>query len=388
MAHALTKTVTLLAAAGYAMAQLKSGAPAEVGISAERLARAAGLLKTEIDAGKVGAAAILVARDGRIVLHEGYGRLSREPGAATVRPDSVFLLASITKPVTACSLMLLVERGKVKLDEPASRYLPEFASGEHGKVLVHDLLRHTSGLPDMLPENTELRRAHAPLSEFVRHTFHTPLLFSPNTDFRYQSMGILLAAEIVERVSGMRLRDFEKREIFEPLGMKSSSLGLGGRRIEDLVRCDTAPNSNPRDDESFGPNSPYWRDIGCPWGGMHSSTSDLAILLQTFLDGGNFGAKRLLSAATVQAMISDQNQALQAPWGLGWALGRSKAWNAFGDTVSPSTFGHVGATGTIAWADPRTRLMCVVLTNRPYSFDDGKLLRSISTAVAASVERP
>jgi CubicO group peptidase (beta-lactamase class C family) len=121
---------------------------------------------------------------------------------------------------------------------------------------------------------------------------------------------------------------------------------------------------------------------------MHSNTSDLAILLQTFLDGGSFGAKRLLSTPTVQAMTSDQNQALQAPWGLGWALGRSKAWNAFGDTVSPSTFGHVGATGTVAWADPRTRLMCVVLTNRAYSFDDGKLLRSISSAVAASVERP
>jgi CubicO group peptidase (beta-lactamase class C family) len=370
------------------MAQLKRAAPAEVGMSAELLARSAGLLKAEVDAGKVGAAAILVARDGRIVLHEGYGRLSRERGAAAVRPDSVFLLASITKPVTACSLMLLVERGKVKLDEPASRYLPEFMGGERGKILVRDLLRHTSGLPDMLPENTELRRAHAPLSEFVRHMFETPLLFSPNTDFRYQSMGILLAAEIVERVSGTRLRDFEKREIFDPLGMKSSSLGLGGRRIEDLVRCDTAPNANPRDDESFGPNSAYWRDMGCPWGGMHSNTSDLAILLQTFLDGGSSGARRVLGAATVQAMTSDQNQALQAPWGLGWALGRSKVWNAFGDTVSPSTFGHVGATGTVAWADPRTRLMCVVLTNRPYSFDDGNLLRSISNAVARSVERP
>ena len=72
----------------------------------------------------------------------------------------------------------------------------------------------------MLPENTELRRAHVPSPKFVRHTFKTPLLFSPNTDFRYQSMGILLAAEIVERVTGMRLRDFEKQEIFEPLGMK------------------------------------------------------------------------------------------------------------------------------------------------------------------------
>jgi CubicO group peptidase (beta-lactamase class C family) len=357
-------------------------------MSAERLARAADLLKAEVDSEKLGAAAILVARDGRIVLHKGYGRLSHEPGALPVQPDSVFLLASITKPVTACSLMLLVQRGKVKLDEPASRYLPEFTGDERGKILVRDLLRHTSGLPDMLPENIDLRRVHAPLSEFVRHTFQTPLLFSPNTAFRYQSMGILLAAEIVERVSGMRLRDFEKLEIFEPLGMKSSSLGLGGRRIEDLVRCDTGPNANPRDDESFGPNSPYWRDLGCPWGGMHSTTSDLAILLETFLAEGSYGGKRIFSTATVRAMTSDQNQALQAPWGLGWALGRSKVWNAFSDSVSPSTFGHVGATGTVAWSDPRTRLMCVVLTNRPYSLDDGALLRSISKAVAVSVERP
>src|SRR5436305_446652 len=166
MAHALINTVSLLALAGYAMAQLKSAAPVEAGMSAERLAGAAGLLKTEVDSGKLGAAAILVARDGRIVLHAGYGRLSHEPGAPAVRPDSVFLLASITKPVTACSLMLLMERGKVKLDEPASRYLPEFTGGERGKILVRDLLRHTSGLPDMLPENIDLRRAHAPLSEF------------------------------------------------------------------------------------------------------------------------------------------------------------------------------------------------------------------------------
>src|SRR3954452_11644620 len=105
MAHALINAVSLLAFAGYAMAQLKSGSPAEVGMSAERLAGAAGLLKAEVGSEKLGAAAILVARDGRIVLHEGYGRLSHERDALAVRPDSVFLLASITKPVTACSLM-------------------------------------------------------------------------------------------------------------------------------------------------------------------------------------------------------------------------------------------------------------------------------------------
>ncbi len=192
---------------------------------------------------------------------------------------------------------------------------------------------HTSGLPDMLPENTQLRRAHAPLSEFVRHTYATPLLFSPRSEFRYQSMGILLAAEIVERLSRMRLRDFEKREIFDPLGLKASSFGLGGRRINDLVSCSTTPDADPADDERFGPNSLYWRDMGCPWGGMHSNTTDLAVLLQTFLDGGVYAGNRVFSSATVRAMTSDQNAELKAPWGLGWALGRSRSWNAFGDLV-------------------------------------------------------
>jgi CubicO group peptidase (beta-lactamase class C family) len=339
----------------------------------------------EVEAGRAGAAAFLVARHGRIVLHKGYGRLSPDPTAPSVNPESIFLLASITKPVTACALMLLVERGKVNLDDPVSRYLPEFKDGERRKVVVRDLLRHTSGLPDMLPENIDLRRAHAPQSEFVRRTFKTPLLFSPNTAFRYQSMGILLAAEIVERVTGERLRDFEKREIFDPLGMNASSLGLGGRRIPDLVQCASAPNANPADEARFGPNSHYWRNFGCPWGGMHSTTRDLATLFQTLLDGGTSGGKRIFRPETVEAMISDQNRKIGTPWGLGWALGRSKVWNAFGEGVSPSAFGHAGATGTVAWADPHSRVVCVILTNRPYSVDDGKLLRAVSSAVAASL---
>lgn len=385
MAHALIKLFVTGVLGASLFAQLKPDSPAAAGMSPSQLERASGLIQTEVESGRVGAAAILVARDGRVVLHRGFGRLSPAPGARPMSPDSVFLLASITKPVTACSLMLLVERGLVSLGDPVSRYLPGLTGGERDKVQVRDLLRHTSGLPDMLPENIELRRAHAPLSEFVRHTYVTPLLFSPQSEFRYQSMGILLAAEIVERLSGMKLRDFEKKEIFDPLGMKDSSLGLGGRRISDLVRCATTPEADPADDERFGANSLYWRDMGHPWGGMHSSTTDLAVLLQTFLDGGAYAGKRVFSPATVSSMTSDQNAELRAPWGLGWALGRSHAWNAFGDLVSERTFGHAGATGTMAWADPQTKLLCVILTNRAYSVDDGRLLRLVSNTVAASV---
>lgn len=369
------------------MAQLKTDSPSAAGISKAQLDRAAQLLEAEAHSGHLVAAAILVARNARIVLHKGFGRLAAAPDAAPVRPDSVFLLASITKPVTAASLMLLVERGMLSLNDPVNRYLPEFTGGDRSNVRVRDLLSHTSGLPDMLPENLELRREHAPLSAFIQHTYSTPLLFPPRTEFRYQSMGILLAATIVEKLSGMRLRDFEKNEIFDSLGMKDTSLGLGGRRISDLVPCGAMPNANRADEERFGCNTPYWRDLGVPWGGMHSTTSDLAILLETFLDGGAYAGRRIFSPATVSAMTSDQNGPLNAPWGLGWALGRSKAWNAFGDLVSPKTFGHTGATGTLAWADPETKLLCVILTNRPYAADEGRLLRLVSNIVAASVER-
>ena len=368
----------------FAQALLVPGSPASVGISQPRLEAAAAILASEIQSGHIGAASILVARRGTIVLHKGFGRLAPHEGSPAVTPDSVFLLASITKPVTACSLMLLVERGKVSINDPVSRYLSEFTGGDRDKVRVRDLLSHTSGLPDMLPENTELRRANAPLSKFVEGTFKTPLLYPPGTNFRYQSMGTLLAGEIVERVSGMRLRDFEKKEIFGPLGMKHSTLGLGQLQIAETVEAWTSPKGNPQDTERFGPNSKYWRDMGHPWGGMHSTTRDLAVLLQTFLNGGIYDGKRIFSPATVKAMTTDQNTQIHAPWGLGWALGRSIAWNFFGDLISPATFGHACATGTVAWADPETQVVCIILTDR--LFEEGRILRLVSNAVAASVE--
>ena len=366
------------------MAQLKRRLAA--GISYQELDRAATFLQTETESGRLGAAAILVTRNGQLVLHEGFGRFSAAPGAPAVEPDSVFLTASISKPVTAASAMLLVDRAMLSLDDPVNYYLPEFAGGERSEVRVRDLLSHTSGLPDKLPQNVELRRQYAPLSSFVEETCTTPLLFSPRTQFSYQSLGLLLAATIVEKLSGVPFRDFVKSEIFFPLGMKDSSFGLGGRHPGSLVQCAALPGADPRDEEAFGWNTSYWRDLGAPWGGMHSTASDLAILLQTFLDGGAHGGHQLFKSATARAMISDQNAELDAPWGIGWALGRSRVWNAFGDLLPATAFGHAGATGTLAWADPGSKLACVILTNRPYEFDDGGLLRLISNIVASSVE--
>lgn len=183
------------------------------------LAQAATVYEDAVAADMQAAASIVAVSRGRVVLARGVG------GAES--SDSVFMMASITKPVTAMALMMLVEEGHLSLNDKVCVHLPEFSQGERGAVTVGQLLSHTSGLPDMLPQNMALREARAPLTAFVAETFVTPLLFSPGTDFGYSSMGILLAAVILERISGQSARSFMRERIFHPLGMLRTELGLG-----------------------------------------------------------------------------------------------------------------------------------------------------------------
>jgi CubicO group peptidase (beta-lactamase class C family) len=366
---------------------LKPGKPEQVGMSGRRLEMVNQILTEETSSGRVTAASILVARRGIIVLRGGWGRLTPDADSPKAGPETVYILASITKPVTVTALMLLVERGQVSLTDPVQKYLPEFKGPGREKVRVQDLLTHTSALPDMLPENVKLREANEPLAEFVKGAMTTPLLFEPRTSFSYSSMGTLLAATIVERVAQMPLAEFEQRELFEPLKMKHSSLGLGERPLTDTARVQgDSFAATEKALDRYGANSRYLRKLGHPWGGMHSTVDDLAIFLQMFLNGGIYGGKRVLGRATVETMIADKNKQLGHPWGLGWGLQTSSAWNAFGELSSDRTFGHSGATGTVAWADPQRELLCVILTTRPWRQDKGFLLRRIANIVQSAIE--
>jgi beta-lactamase class C len=235
-------------------------------------------------------------------------------------------------------------------------------------VTVEHLLTHTSGLPDMLPENIELRRRHAALDDFVAGTCRAPLLFKPGTKVSYQSMGILLAAEIAQRVTKMPFREFLRREVFLPLGMRQTSLGLGGRRIDGTAQCQV----EGKDDWNW--NSAYWRDLGAPWGGVHSTAADISKFLNSFLRPNGLVLKR----DTAAGMIANHTPGLNDTWGLGWKLEPG----AFARACSPRTFGHYGATGTVAWADPATGTRCVLLTTWPAEQSQAKLLVPVSEAVA------
>jgi len=352
----------------------------EADIKAEPFKAATRLIQEQVESGLVGAASLLVAHNGKIEIEQGFGNMSRKAGAKPCRSDSVFLVASISKPVTAMAVMRLVDQGRIALDDPAQKYLPEFTGDGRERVTVRNLLTHTSGLPDMLPDNLELRKRQAPLKDFVSGAFRTPLLFPPGTRVSYQSMGILLASEIVERVSGMPLDRFLQREIFGPLKMRHSSMGIGKRKVEDTVQCDLPARGELRmqdSDSSWNWNSSYWRQLGVPWGGMHTTVGDINRLLQAMLEKG----RPILQPAVGESMIRNQNAQLDKPWGLGWAVGE----NALYDGASAKVFGHSGATGTLCWADPDRKLTFVLFTNRPLDNDPGQFLRQVAKAVSDAV---
>ena len=340
------------------------------------------LIQEQVESGLVGAAALLVEHNGKIEVEQGFGSLARKTGAKPCRSDSVFLVASISKPVTAMAVMKLVDQGRIALDDPVQKYLPEFTGDGRERITIRNLLSHSSGLPDMLPDNIELRKRHAPLKEFVAGALRTPLLFPPGTRVSYQSMGILLASEIVERVSAMPLDRFLQREVFGPLKMRHSSMGIGKRKIEDTVQCDLPARGELRmqdSDASWNWNSPYWRSLGVPWGGLHTTVGDINRLLQAMLENG----RPILKPALGESMIANQNAQLDKAWGLGWAVGE----NALYDGASAKVFGHSGATGTLCWADPDRKLIFVLFTNRPLDNDPGQFLRQVAKAVSDAVER-
>lgn len=274
-------------------------------------------------------------------------------------PDDVFLLASISKPISVSALMTLAEQ--FHLDDAVRKFIPEFSGDGRENTTIRHLLTHVSGLPDQLPDNGMLRARHAPLSEFVVEAIRTPLLFEPGSKYSYSSMGILLASEIASRIAGQSFPTLVKQSIFVPLGMKRSALGMGDYGLHDLMQCqveDAAPESGAGDPSAkdWDWNSRYWRSLAAPWGGAHASAPDVAKFLNEFLHPG-----KVFEAELARTMVGNHNRAGLTPRGLGFALGP----RATSPRCSALTFGHGGSTGTLAWADPETDTVCVVLTTLP-----------------------
>lgn len=368
-----------------------SVSPEFIGLSSERIERAYRFLAETTASGQIPGAALLVARHGVPLPPRAFGRRTLDANGPAVEPDTVFLVASVTKPVVVTAAMLLVERGLLTLDDRVCDIVPEF--GNHGKeaICLRHLMTHTSGLPDMLPQNGRLRREHAPLSEFVRRVCELEGLdFTPGTNIQYQSMGIAMIGEIIERITGLALPAFLRQEIFDPLGMPDTSLGFQPDRAERIAQVNVAEEMRGT---TWGWNSNYWWSFAAPWGGMFATVSDTFRFCQTFLNHGTFGGSNLLSRPTVEAMTRNQTALmpdippavkLQQAWGLGWRLLGDGGWSGyFGDLATPGSYGHGGATGTVIWVDPPREMVCVLYTTEPGS-SSARLLGRCSNLVAAA----
>jgi CubicO group peptidase (beta-lactamase class C family) len=275
---------------------------------------------------------------------------------------AMFLLGSISKPITVTALMTLFDRGEFKLDDLLQKFIPEFKGDGRDQVTMRHLLTHVSGLPDQLPENDELRKKHAPLAEFAEHAIRTPLHFVPGSKYRYSSMAVLLATRVAELISGTDILKLVDRTVFQPLQMQRSAQGLGRFKLADMTPCQTeraAPEAGGGDPNAkdWDWNSPYWRQLGAPWGGTHASAPDVAKFLAEFLNETGLSVK----PETARLMVKNHNSSGLTPRGLGLNIGSA----AGSKGCSERTFGHTGSTGTIAWADPATHTICVVLTSLP-----------------------
>jgi CubicO group peptidase (beta-lactamase class C family) len=372
------------------MGTIPSAKPEEIGFDPARLRRAFDLLRQWVETDKVPAAGLCVGRKGKMVEPFLVGRQRPETNAPALRPDALFLVASITKPVTVTAVLMLVERGELTLEDKVASFVPKFAANGKGEVQVRHLMTHTSGLPDMLPNNEQLRKAHKPLADFVQGVYKLPLLFPPGTKVSYQSMGTLMLAEIVHQISGKTLPEFLRQEIFEPLGMKDTSLGWVPARKERIAAIRIPQESAELD---WVWNSPYWLGFGAPWGGLITSPADFARFCLLMLGGGRLGDVRLLSPAMVRAMTSNQLAAMAQvpeeerrcrPWGLGWRLNWPGHSANFGDLLGPRCYGHWGATGTLCWIDPDAEAFCILFTTQPQE-PEGRFLARLSNVVAAAL---
>ncbi len=324
-------------------------------------------------------AGMFVARAGQTMGTYVFGRQMLAGAPSSIREDAIFLVASITKPIVACGALLLLERGRLALDDRVTEFIPEFGQQDKTGVTIRHLLTHTSGLPDMLPNNQELREQHAPVADFVANTCGVKLDFPSGHRVQYQSMGFAILGEVIARVTGSPCPQFLKDEFFDPLEMNDTALGAPDTWFEGPhPRVDRIAELRVPDEQQemldWNWNSRYWRQLGVPWGGLLTTPRDLGNFSSMMLNRGQFKGNSILSPASVLAATRNQLTAMKnlpeeerrcKPWGLGWRLNWSGHSANFGDLLGPSSYGHWGATGTVLWIDPATETLAIFLTTLP-----------------------
>ena len=365
-----------------ATAAVDSGPPPDP--AAARWVAAEGAIDAAVDQAMLGGfvpgAVVIVGRRDRILLRRAYGFREVQPERSAMTLDTLFDLASLTKPIaTATALMILVERGAVGLDDPLVRYVPECSGGGRAAITLRHLLLHVSGLPADIPKGDFAYGRE----EALRRICRAPLRAAPGATSIYSDLGFILLEEVIRRVTSTELPAFAQANVFGPLGMKDT-----GYVPADSLRARAAWTEFVDGAWRAGVvHDPRAYLLGGVAGhaGLFATADDVATYARAILGGGAADGRRILAPDTVAAMIAPYD----VPGGvraLGWAV--DSAWR--GDGLSPRAIGHFGFTGTALWIDPDRDLFTVVLTNRvhPDGKGDSKPLVARLNTIAAQWADP
>jgi CubicO group peptidase (beta-lactamase class C family) len=328
-------------------------------------------MQAAVDAGEVAGVVTLVAPNGKPPVIHAAGFADREK-KDPMKPDTIFEVMSMTKPVVATAIVMLAEEGRLTLLDPVERHLPEFkgqviVEGDIVKkpsrpITIRDLLTHTSGMRENPPAwlGDLYQRFHKPLAEAVTIYSQQPLLFEPGTKWQYSNTGIATLGRIIEVVSDQPFERFLADRIFTPLNMKDTFLFVDpakADRIATAYQADAQGKLTSTGDYKLRKGQRY----SMPEGGMYSTAADMANFYQMMLDGGRFNGKRILSKSAIAAMTGNQTPGV-ANWGLGWSLyDRPDSTLALN---SATAYGHGGAFGTFGWVDPKRKLVGVFMIQR------------------------
>lgn len=335
-------------------------------------------IDTWVEAGAVPGASIAIIHRDELVAHRHAG--AAKPGVH-VSDDTLFGLASLTKPITAAAFFAVCDAGLLDLDEPVTEVLPAFGAGvdpltatahleaHRDAITFRHLLAHTSGLPENIPTELYQPSMLASRNEQIDLMLRTPMETLPGERLRYSNLGPGIAARAAEVVTGQDFPTIVRERVLEPLELRNIVLHPSAEQSARIAHLQDAANEGTNW-ETY--NSAWWRETAVPWGGFYGSAKDMARFAASFLPGGN----PVLSPASVAAMTADQTNGVPGgvesmyttwdpgAWAAGWEMKGTKPKHWTGTLTSPQTWDHWGFAGTLTWADPTRDLAVAVFANR------------------------
>ncbi|KAA6438219.1 beta-lactamase family protein [Dyadobacter flavalbus] len=407
----------------FVFAQFLTEASAEsAGMSSERLRRIDAVLQQYVDKKEIAGAVGIVVRNGKIVYYKGFGNDDTD-AKTPLKKDAIFRIASQTKAITSTAVMMLYEEGKFLLDDPISKYIPSFKNPQiiekfneadssytvkpaKREITIRQLLTHTSGISYAMIGSPEANAIYAKnnipsgigtpdykLSDVITRLGKLPLVHEPGEKFTYGLNSDVLGY-LVEVLSGKSLDTFLRERIFEPLGMTDTYFYLPENKKNRLARLYTQDKEGKMIKAENRPdfNTDYPKQNGTFYAGgagLSSTAYDYAIFLQTFINGGQYNGKRILSPAIVNLMtqnqIGDVNMG-NKKFGLGFAITTEK--EAARIPVPAGSFDWGGIFGTTYWADPKDKIVALLMTQKYPSNVWGEMQDKFKVLVYQSVLEP